>query len=59
MEVNFTVLEVNHMLNDMGVLKVDMIKGEGHWAGWVEDKEGVRIEFYLIAGVVESANSLF
>lgn len=35
LEANFTVGEVNHNLDDMGVLKLDLVKAEGEWAGWI------------------------
>lgn len=31
------------MFNDMGVIKQDMIKADGHWAGWIMDEDGTKI----------------
>jgi hypothetical protein len=36
-----------------------MVKAEGNWAGWIQDEEGNRFEFYSIAGLIESCDSLF
>ena len=47
------------MFNDMGVIKQDMVKSEGHWAGWIEDENGEKVEFYLLAGLIEACDSLF
>jgi hypothetical protein len=40
--------------DDMGVLKNDLVKGEGHWVGYIIDPEDgeTKIEFYEMAGLV-------
>ena len=43
----------------MGFAKLDLLKAEGNWAGWVEGPDNEKIEFYLIAGHIEASNSLF
>lgn len=43
----------------MGFAKLDMLRAEGNWAGWIEDEEGEKVEFYLVAGLIEACNSLF
>ena len=47
--------------NDMGLLKNDMVKGEGHWVGYVMDPENSthKVDFYEMSGMVELANSVF
>lgn len=40
MEANFTVHYRTHELKDMGFAKLDMVKAEGMWAGWIEDEQG-------------------
>ena len=36
MQANFTVLDVHHQYEDLGVIKLDMVKAQGNWAGWIE-----------------------
>lgn len=45
----------------MGVLKNDMVKGEGHWVGYVIDPEDKshKVEFYEMSGIIEIVNSFF
>ena len=59
MEANFTIAERKHVYKDLGLGKVEMYRYEGNWAGWIEDEDGTKIEFYLIAGLVESSNSWY
>lgn len=59
MRANFTVGAKSTTIKDLGLGKVDMVRMEGHWAGWVEGEDGNKIEFYLIAGMVETSNSWF
>lgn len=37
MKVNFEIMTRTKIYNDMGILKNDMVKGEGHWVGYVID----------------------
>ena len=39
MKVDFLIMDKTVILDDMGVLKNDMVKGEGHWVGYVIDPE--------------------
>jgi predicted DNA-binding transcriptional regulator len=39
MKVDFLIMDRTVILDDMGVLKNDMVKGEGHWVGYVIDPE--------------------
>lgn len=53
MEANFTVLHIDNAVEDMGVIKLDMVKAEGKWAGWIEDeREAKKYEFYEIIGLI-------
>lgn len=47
--------------DDMGLLKNDMVKGEGHFVGHIVDPENStnKIHFYEMSGMVEIANSFF
>ncbi len=47
--------------DDMGILKNDMVKGEGHFVGHVIDPEDSshKIDFYEMSAMVEIANSFF
>jgi len=45
----------------MGIFKNDMVKGEGHFVGYVIDPEDKshKVDFYEMSGMVEIANSFF
>ena len=47
--------------DDMGLLKNDMVKGEGHFVGHIVDPENPtnKIHLYEMSGMVEIANSFF
>lgn len=59
--MNFLVLHKTTHFEDMGIIKNDMIKAEGHWRGYIMDPENLtnKIEFYEMSGLIETANSIF
>jgi hypothetical protein len=61
MKVNFEIMTRTVIKSDMGLLKNDMVKGEGHWVGYVIDPENKthKVDFYEMSGMVELANSVF
>jgi hypothetical protein len=56
---NLTVHEIEHKLEDLGVLKLDMVKVHGNWAGEIEGANGKVYKFYEMAGFIERCNSTF
>ena len=43
MEANFTILAKSNRYKDLGIIKLDMVRMEGYWAGWVQDEDGTKI----------------
>jgi hypothetical protein len=60
MELDFAITAKDHNLQDMYLIKFDMIKFEGYWEGYFIDPETLeKVTFDSFPGLVESANSVF
>lgn len=61
MKIDFQIMHRTTIHEDMGIFKNDMVKGEGHFVGYVIDPEDKshKVDFYEMSGMVEIANSFF
>ena len=52
--MTFSTLDRHEYFEDMGIFKNDMVKAEGHWAGYlVNPLDNVtKIYFYEISGII-------
>lgn len=53
-KVDFEIMDRTVINDDMGILKSDMVKGEGHFVGHIVDPENPTntIHFYEMSGLV-------
>ena len=60
MVLEFTITVRDHRVRDMVVIKLDMLRFEGYWSGYVVNpRDSQRYEIELYPGLVEVGDSIF